>query len=110
MADSLEQDSKASSSVAVGANERWSISIFDALKAPSLSDLTRKRRVHCNAPPKGKRRVCGEGSSEPKNVTVTQGVKEFSEACLELNRGREIQAILQSPSRGTKPQEELNCI
>ena len=68
MADSLEQDSKASSSVVVDANERSSISIFDA-------DLTRKRRVCCNPPPKGERRACGDGSSEPKNVTATQGVK-----------------------------------
>ena len=75
-ADSLVQESKASSSVAVDANERSSISIFDALKAPPiLSDLTRKRRVRCNPPPKGERRECGDGSSEPKNVTATQGVK-----------------------------------
>ena len=84
MADSLEQDSKASSSVAVDANKRSSISIFDALKAPSLSDLTRKRRVRCNPPPNSKRRACGEGSSEPKNLTATQGVKAFSEQFLEV--------------------------
>ena len=77
MAESLEQDSKASSSVAVDANERSSISIFDA-------DLTRKRRVRRNPPPKGERRACGDGSSEPKKVTATQGVKEFSEECLEV--------------------------
>ena len=35
-------------------------SVLDALKAPALSDLTRKS-VHCNSPPKGKRRACGEG-------------------------------------------------
>ena len=29
--------------------------VFDALKAPTLSDLTWKRSVHCNLPPKGKR-------------------------------------------------------
>ena len=52
--------------------------------APSLSDLTRKRRVRCNPPPKGERRACGDGSNEPKNVTATQGVKEFSEECLEV--------------------------
>ena len=84
MADSLEQDSEASSSVPVDANERSSISIFDALKAPSFSDLTRKTRVRCNPPPKGKRRACGEGLSEPKNVNATKGVKEFSEEFLEV--------------------------
>ena len=77
MAESLEQDSKASSSVAVDANKRSSISIFDA-------DLKRKKRVRCNPPPKGERRAYGDGSSEPKNVTATQGVKEFSEECLEV--------------------------
>ena len=82
MADLLEQDSEGSSSVAVDANER--LSIFDALKAPALSDLTRKRRVHCNPPPKGKRRARGEGSSEPMNVTATHRVKDFPEECLEI--------------------------
>ena len=33
-------------------------SVFDALNAPALSDLTRKRSVHCNSPPK--RRARGE--------------------------------------------------
>ena len=35
-------------------------SVFDALKAPALSDLTRKRSAHCNSPPKGKRRARGK--------------------------------------------------
>ena len=59
-------------------------SVFDALKASALSDLTRKRSVHCNPPPKGKRRARGEGSSEPKNITASQRVKEFPEDCLEV--------------------------
>ena len=37
--------------------------LFDALRAPALSDLTRKRSVHCNPLPKGKHRAGGEGSS-----------------------------------------------
>ena len=28
-------------------------SVFESLKALALSDLTRKRSVHCNPPPKG---------------------------------------------------------
>ena len=47
-------------------------SVIDALKAPALSDLTRKRSVQCNPLPKGKRRVRGKGSSEPKSITVSQ--------------------------------------
>ena len=47
-------------------------SVIDALKAPPLSDLTWKRSVHCNPLPKGKCRVRGKGSSEPKSITVSQ--------------------------------------
>ena len=63
------------------------ICIFDALKVQALSDLMRKRSVHCNPPPKGKRRArgdSGKGSSEPKSITASQRsrVKEFPEECL----------------------------
>ena len=51
--------------------------ILNTLRSPKLSDLTRKRKVDCNPPPKGKRRARGEGANEPKTVTATQGVKEF---------------------------------
>ena len=80
MADSIGEGS---SSINVGSSSSTR-SVFDALKAPALSDLTRKRSVHCNPPPKGKRRACGEGSSEPKSITVSQRVKEFPEECLEV--------------------------
>ena len=59
-------------------------SVFHALKAPTLSDLTRKGSVHCNPPPKGKRRAHGEGSSEPKSTTASKRVKEFPKECLEV--------------------------
>ena len=57
-------------------------SVFDAVKAPALSDLTRKRSVHC------KRRTRGEGSSEPNSITASQRVKEFPEECLEVTGAR----------------------
>ena len=60
-------------------------SVFDALKAPTFSDLTWKRSVHCNLPPKGKHRARGEGSNEPKSITASQRVKEFPEECLEVS-------------------------
>ena len=47
---------------------RPSVSILEVLKTPKASDLTRKRKVDCIPPPKGKRRARGEGSSEPKIV------------------------------------------
>ena len=56
---------------------------LNTLKALRLSELTRKRRIDTNPPPpKGKRRARGEGSSEPKTVTATQRVKEFTGECL----------------------------
>ena len=49
-----------------------------------MSDLTRKRSVYCNPPPKGKRRARGDSGKGPKSITASQlsRVKEFSEECL----------------------------
>ena len=58
------------------------LTILEALKAPKLSELTRKRRIDSNPPPKGKRPARGEGSSEPKTVSAKQRVKEFAGECL----------------------------
>ena len=73
MADSISEGSSSVNKGPSSLNEESSSSmrfVFDALKAQALSDLMRKRSVHCNPPPKGKRRVCGEGSSEPKSITA----------------------------------------
>ena len=86
-ADSMGEGSSSVNEGPLSVNEGLSSStrsVFDALKAPALSDLTRKRSVHCNPPPKGKRRARGEGSSEPKSITASQRVKEFPEECLEV--------------------------
>ena len=87
MAESLSEKSSSTkegpSTVTEGLSSS-SRSVFDALKAPALSDLTRKRSVQCNPLPKGKRRARGEGLSEPKSIPASQRVKEFSEECLEV--------------------------
>ena len=75
MADSIGEGS---SSVNEGLSSSTR-SVFDVLKAQALSDLTRKRSVHCNPPPNGKHRARGEGLSEPKSITASQRVKEFPE-------------------------------
>ena len=61
---------------------RPSVSILEALKTPKASDLTRKRKMDCKTPPKGKRRARGEGSSEPKTVCPRERVREFPDECL----------------------------
>ena len=55
------------------------LSILDVLKAkaPTRTELTCKRKIDCNPPPKGKRRARGEGSSEPKTVS-----DQFPDQCL----------------------------
>ena len=51
-------------------------SIIDALKAPTASDLARKRKVPCNLQPSGKRFVHPKGTSNP-NVSIRQHLPEF---------------------------------
>ena len=51
--------------------------VFDQLRPPRLSDLTRKHKVATNAPPQGKRRACGRGSADPKSVTPKQRASKF---------------------------------
>ena len=51
-------------------------SIIDALKAPTASDLARKRKVPCNLQHSGKRFVHPKGTSNP-NVSIRQRLTEF---------------------------------
>ena len=46
------------------------------LRCPKSSDLARKRRVDRN-PPRGKKRSCGQGASDPKSSTPRQRLREF---------------------------------
>ena len=55
---------------------------MEVLKEPKASDLKCKCKVDCNLPPKGKRRPCGEGSSELKTVSPCERVREFPDECL----------------------------
>ena len=75
------------------------VTILDALKAPRLSDFTRKRKVDCNPPPRGKRRARGEGTSEPKTVSASQRVNEFSGECL-VTTGKGAGKLFCSACRG----------
>ena len=53
------------------------VSLLNRLKSPTASDLSRKRKVHCN-PPMEKRRSYGRhGMKEPK-IKPSQRVSEFS--------------------------------
>ena len=58
--------------------------ILSQLRSPTSSELSRKRRVDKN-PPKGKRRSCARGKSDPKNVTPQQRVKKLSNVPLTVS-------------------------
>ena len=63
-------------------------SILDKLRAPRHSELNRKRKVHVNQPPKGKRRARGKGANEPKSVSTRQRVSEFPKECLIVSHNK----------------------
>ena len=66
-------DSTASSSSAAlsGVN-----SLLSRLHRPTSSELSRKRKVNRNPPPKGKKCSRGASASDPKSVTPSQRVSE----------------------------------
>ena len=44
------------------------LSILDVLRAPTHTELTRKRKIDSNPPPKGKRRARGDMEMDPENL------------------------------------------
>ena len=82
VADRGDAPSSSSSGRPVESEQVRELSILDALRAPRLSELTRKRKVVCNPPPIGQRRSRGSGASEPKTVSPLDRVKEFPNECL----------------------------
>ncbi len=63
-------------------------SLLSKLKAPPVSELSRKRRVHTNPPPKGKRRSSSRGYCDPKSVEPRQRVSEFPDEELTVSGGK----------------------
>lgn len=64
------------------------ISILENLKSPTPSDFARKRKLRKN-PPVGKKRSRGvRGVNDPKSITPSQRVKEFSDECLKVSNNK----------------------
>ena len=85
--DSVSSNECLETSTTSETNNSTSISILDKLKAPKMSDLTRKRKILRHPPRKGKRYKHPSCSSNPKSVTLIQRTKEFSEDCLTVSAG-----------------------
>ena len=64
------------------------VSLLDRLKAPARSELSRKRAVQTNPPPKGKRRSSSRGNSDPKSVSPQQRLSEFPDEELSVSAGK----------------------
>ena len=62
-------------------------SLLSVLRAPKLSDLTRKRKIQSN-PGKRRKVSCSSSSSEPKGVTPQDRVKKFPNEQLSVSAGR----------------------
>ena len=66
-----------------------SSSLLDTLRAAKASDLERKRKMACNSAPRGgKRRKVRSSSSEPKNISPVQRVKQYPGEQLEISAGK----------------------
>ena len=52
-------------------------SVLDRLKAPTPSAVARKRRVHANTPPVGKKKSTGSRKADPTSITPRQRAREF---------------------------------
>ena len=70
----IDSTSASSSSAALsGVN-----SLLSCLHRPTSSELSRKRKVDRNPPAKGKKRSRGTSTSDPKSVTPSQSVKQYT--------------------------------
>ena len=66
-----------------------SISILDRLKAPTKSDLARKRKIERPAAQTKKREsTTVSNETDPKNVTPAQRLKDFPNKCLSVRNGK----------------------
>ena len=63
-------------------------SLLDQLKCPTASELSRKRKIHSNPPPKGLKKGKGAVADEPHTVTPAIRLKEFPDQHLSLLCGK----------------------
>lgn len=82
---STTDSTSASSSSAVSSGVN---SLLSRLHRPTSSELSRKRKVDRNPPPKGKKPSRGASASDPKSVTPSQRVKQYTGENLTVSNKR----------------------
>lgn len=63
-------------------------SLLDKLRPAKLSELARARKQKVNKPPVGVRKSRGTCASNPKNVSPSQRLREFSDESFSISAGR----------------------
>ena len=63
------------------------VSLLDRLKCPSRSVLSRARKVHCNPPPRGRKRSTGERKASNPDVPPSKRVSEYPGELLTVSAG-----------------------
>ncbi len=88
----MDPNASTSSSTSTSSSESSSCpSLLDKLRAPRPSDLGRKRSIHANPPPVGKKRSlygAAAGKHDPKGVSPSQRAKEFPGEHLTVSAGK----------------------
>ncbi len=79
------EDTSSSSAAVTTTSSSAAVTVMDRLQAPPPSELSRKRKIHTNPPPKGKRRSSSRGYCDPKSVNPTQRVREFPDEELTIS-------------------------
>lgn len=74
------------------ADDQWSssssVSILDKLRAPTLSELNRPRKIQRNPPPVGKKRSRGCNKSSDPSVPPSKRVSEYPDEMLSVSGGK----------------------
>ena len=71
-----------SNSIASCSTSATTLNFLDKLRAPKYSKICRKRKVHTNPPPVGKKRSVCVGKYDPRSVKPSQRASEFPSECV----------------------------
>ena len=64
------------------------LSLLDRLKCPTRSVLSQTREVHCNPPPRGKKRSTGQQKVSDPDVPPSKRVSEYPGELLTVSAGQ----------------------
>ena len=84
----LSSLSSASASKSESESESAVVSLLDRLKCPQPSELSPSRKVHCNPPPKGRKRSSGERGRNDPHIPPSKRVHEYPNEQLTVSAGR----------------------